>query len=451
MIQREAIREYAAGSLWVLPGISALAALLVGFGVSHISVRPGSVLAPLAFQGTADDARTLLSNITGTVVTVIALVLGLTVVALQLSSTQFSPRLLRNFLRDRPNQVVLSVFVATFSYSAAGLYTVGLAAGGRTEEFPRLAVSVAILLLFASLAMVVYFADHLAHSIQVDAIGKRVELATLTVIHGRLGSVEEIAPTPPPWALPLPAARSGYLQTAHPELLLPLANQHHLHIGLRIRVGEHIVAGTVLARMWTPTPNDPTPDIHVVSRVLEAAVRIGFERTLEQDAAFGIRQLVDMACKALSPAVNDPYTAVQAVDHLSVIFCALATRPLGDYVAEDSSGWGWVIVPGRRFGDYLATMCGLIRRYGSSEPTLSIALLRLLDNCASVLPDDPDRWAALDDQADLILADATREIAQPADNLAVRAAAQDLKTTITTHRPRPAPPTDSPTTPGDHR
>src|SRR5213593_3713102 len=112
-------------------------------------------------------------------VTVIALLLGLTVVALQLSSTQFSPRLLRNFLRDRPNQLVLSVFVATFAYSAAGLYTVGVSAGARSEEYPRLAVSGAIVLLFASLAMVVYFADHLAHSIQIDAIATAVERSAL--------------------------------------------------------------------------------------------------------------------------------------------------------------------------------------------------------------------------------------------------------------------------------
>jgi uncharacterized membrane protein len=89
-------------------------------------------------------------------------------------------------------------------------------------------------------------------------------------------------------------------------------------------------------------------------------------------------------------------------------------------------------------------MCGLIRRYGSSEPTLSVALLRLLDNCAAVLPDDPDRWAALDDQAHLILDDATREIAQPADILAVRATAHDLKAAVAAHRPRPTPSADPP-------
>ena len=146
-----------------------------------------------------------------------------------------------------------------------------------------------------------------------------------------------------------------------------------------------------------------------------------------------------MACQALSPAVNDPYTAVQAVDHLSVIFCALAVRPLGDHVVTDPIGSGVVIVPGRRFGDYLATMCGLIRRYGSGEPTLSAALLRLLDNCAAVLPDDPDRWAAIGDQAKLILDDATREIAQPADLAPVKAAAAQLQQRVGTHR-RPARP-----------
>ena len=430
MVRRGVVREYVNGSLWVWPGISAVAALLVGLVASGIDVPASS---PWAFSGTADDARALLTIITGTVVTVIALVLGLTVVALQLSSTQFSPRLLRKFLRDRANQIVLSVFVATFVYSAAGLYTVGLAAGGRVEQFPRLAVSGAIGLLFATMAMVVYFADHLAHSIQVDAIGARVEKDTLAVVRGRLGGViEEPTPTPPVWALPVPAARSGYLQTVHADPLLEWARRHRFTIRLSVRVGEHIVANTVLGWVWTATAELSPVDPAMARAELDRAVRIGFERTLEQDAALGIRQLVDMACKALSPAVNDPYTAVQAVDHLSVIFCALAIRPLGDWVITDPGG-AMIIVPGRRFGDYLATMCGLIRRYGSAEPTLSVALLRLLGSCAAVLPSDPARWSALAEQADLVLADAARAIGQPADLTAVTAAHAALHDTVRGH------------------
>ena len=178
------------------------------------------------------------------------------------------------------------------------------------------------------------------------------------------------------------------------------------------------------------------PDTQAFDRAVDSAVRIGFERTLEQDAAFGIRQLIDMACKALSPAVNDPYTAVQAVDHLSVIFCALAVRPLGDRVAADPAGPGVIIVPGRRFGDYLSTMCGLIRRYGAAEPTLVLALLQLLESCAAVLPDsDPARWAAIAEQTGLILDDAARMIAQPADLTPVQNAADALQRVVRTHLP----------------
>src|SRR5207245_6007191 len=138
------------------PGVASFGALAVGLVMGRIIIDSNSPLAWLAFQGTADDARSLLTMVSSTVVTVIALVLGLTVVALQLASTQFSPRLLRNFLRDRPNQLVLSAFVATFAYSAAGLYTVGVSGGNRTAAFPRLAVSGAIVLLFISLCRLVF-------------------------------------------------------------------------------------------------------------------------------------------------------------------------------------------------------------------------------------------------------------------------------------------------------
>jgi uncharacterized membrane protein len=210
-------------------------------------------MSSLAFQGTADDARALLISISSTVVTVIALVLGLTVVALQLSSTQFSPRLLRNFLRDRPTQVVLSGFLATFVYSAAGLFTVGVEDGERTEDYPRLAVSGAIALLFLSLGMVVYFADHLVHSIQIDAINRRVERNTRRAIaHEDTATVEEAAPQVPEWAVPLLGRRSGYIQTVYPLLLLPLVSDDNVTICLRKRVGEHVVEGTVLGWVWAP-------------------------------------------------------------------------------------------------------------------------------------------------------------------------------------------------------
>jgi uncharacterized membrane protein len=450
MSRREAFREYVSGSLWVRPGIASLAALVAGSVLSRVDVSPGSAMAPFAFQGTADDARNLLIGVTGTVVTVIALVLGLTVVALQLSSTQFSPRLLRSFLRDRPNQVVLSVFVATFSYTAAGLYTVGVSSGSRTEVFPRLAVSGSLVLLFASLAMVVYFADHLAHSIQIDAIMLGIERGALAVLRAAsdrpvpaaagAASREPTSPARPARALAVPARTSGYVQTAHPEVLVDVASRAGVAIELRTRVGEHVVAGTTLAWVWPVRPGGTAVVSQALADDVRAAVRIGFERTLEQDVGLAIRQLADIACKALSPAVNDPYTAVQAIDHLSVVLSELARRPLGNQVYRDPNGSGVVVLTASRFETFLSVPCGQVRRYGAGEPTVSLALLRLLATCGVVLDPTSPRWATLEREAALVLADAERTIGQPADLVLLREKVRSLRRTTAALRGDELPP-----------
>jgi uncharacterized membrane protein len=415
-------REYARDSLWVLPALSVVVALAAGTVLSAVDLDTGS---PLAFQGTPDDARTLLIGIAGTMITVIALLLGLTVVALQVSSAQYSPRLLRNFLRDRPNQLVLSAFVATFAYSTAGLYTVGVSGGTRTTGFPRLAVTGAIVLLFVSLGMLVFFADHLGHSIQIESIMAVVERNTLAVIRGGLleggGAGSPVDAT----ATAVPAPRSGYVQMVRAERLLAVARGGDLRVRLRPRPGDHVVAGTTLLWVW---PSSGAASA-TVREALVHSVHIGRERTFDQDAAFGFRQLTDMACKALSPAVNDPYTAVQAIERLSALFRALATRPLGCHVDRDPGG-AEVTVPGWSFGEYLATMCGLIRRYGAAEPTVVTALLHLLRTSAAVDGPDPSRPAAIEEQTRLLLEDAEREVRQPADLVAVRTAAAAVRAAL---------------------
>jgi uncharacterized membrane protein len=434
VIRRDAWREYSRGSLWLLPMVSVALALLLGTVLSRVPVPPGS---PLAFQGTADDARALLIGITGTMVTVIALLLGLAVVALQLSSTQFSPRLLRNYLRDRPNQIVLSVFVGTFAYSTGGLFEVGVSGGERSDEFPRFAVTVAVALLFVSLALLVYFADHLAHSLQVDHIMRVVERSTLPVIRALPTSVENCTaselPPVPPSAIPVPARASGYVQIVHLEQLLAAAAARRVNVRVQPRIGEHVVAGTPLAWIWPASRELPVPPAHTFSASLAAAVRIGFERTLEQDPGLGLRQLVDPACKALSPAVNDPYTAIQAVERLSVLFRALAARPLGPIVAHDPTAGVTVVVPARSFAEHLALGVGLIRRYGAQEPTVIQALLRLLATVLAACA-EPDRWSAIETQADLLVAAAEREVAEHADLATVYAEAAALRRDLAARR-----------------
>jgi uncharacterized membrane protein len=387
-------RDYLKGALWVLPAGAVAVALLAGSLLSQVDIGPNARISPLLFQGTADDARTLLIGISGTMMTVIALVLGLTLVALQLASTQFSPRLLRFFLRDRMNQLTLSVFVATFVYSTAGLYTVGVSRGRRVDSYPRLAVTLALVLLFASLVVLVYFVHHISHSIQVDEIMRGVERTTLSVIEHDL-PVQEVGLQPMPdlpvWGVTVAAYASGYVQTLRPQVLLEEAIRSEVTCTIFARVGEHVIEGQPLVGVWRASPEQPPPDPHAYVHIVREAVRIGYERTAEQDVAFGIRQLADIAVKALSPAVNDPYTAIQAFEHISVVLAALAPRPLGNQQLNDGGGLPRVAVPGRDFAYFVDLATGQVRRYGSNEPRVLGSLLRVLDRLGPFCRDDARR------------------------------------------------------------
>jgi uncharacterized membrane protein len=413
----EAVREYIKGALWLLPVLAVGIALAAGITLTVVEVPEDSFLGVLVFQGTPDDARTLLFGIAGSVITVMAVMLGLTVVALQLSSIQLSPRLLRTFLQDRPNQFVLAIFVLTFTYATGGLFTVGISSGERTEDYPRLAVTGALLLLFASLFALVYFVHHLAHSIQIDAILKRIEATTLRSIDAGLpgGHPSAGIAEPPEWAVALPAPSSGYVQTLHPEKALVAAEGDDVVVRYIPRVGDHVVAGLPLAWAWRVSPERPPPDSARLRPLVVQAVRIGFERTHEQDAALGIRQLADVASKALSAAINDPYTAVQAIDRLTVILTRLSAHSLGDVIIADPTGAVRVIAPGIPFDEYVKLCCAQLRRFGCQEPAVVRRLLRMLDLAGMVCEADPVRREILARNVRLVLDDAERAIVQPAD------------------------------------
>jgi uncharacterized membrane protein len=417
-MRREAAVEYLRGALWVMPTVAVGVALIAGSVLSSITIDPASSLAPLVFQGTADDARNLLIGIASTMVTVIAVVLGLTVVALQLASTQFSPRLLRNFLRDLVNQLTLSSFVATFAYSTAGLYTVGISGGERTTDYPRLAVSGALVLLFVSMIMLVFFAHHLAHSIQIDQVMLDVERTTLHVVRESLAPGDDTARRPdiPAAAIPLLATKSGYVQTFHLEDLVEVAARHGACLAVVPMIGEHVIVGTPLAWAWSSTDRTSPLSVGAAQSLavgLNRGVRMGFERTAEQDAAFGVRQLADIASKALSPAVNDPYTAVQAVDHLSVILAALATRPLGNQVLTDGDGTPRVHIPARDWAYFIDLGLGQVRRFGHTEPRVVLALLRVARDLGTLC--HGPRMTSLRDYVTVLLDDVKQDMAQPAD------------------------------------
>lgn len=425
LARRRVLLDYLAGALWVLPTVSVVVFLLAGAALSRVEVDQDSPWATLAFQGTADDAWSLLIVVSSTMITVTGLVFALTIVALQIASGQYSPRLLRNFMRDRGTQLVLSIFVGAFAYSTAGLYTVGVQGSGQEAFVPRLAVSGSLALALASVGVLIYFIHHLARSIQIDTIMSQVEREASAVIdevyphQPGYREAEERCPEPPPVAVGLPSARSGYIQAVDPDPLVRTAVRHDLVVVVARQVGDHVVAGTPIAWAWGRTAGQPPPGADTLREAVDEAVQVGFERTMVQDVGFGIRRLVDIA---LSPAVNDPYTGVQAVHHLSVLLCSLARLRLGDWIVRDDQGELRVAVPRPKFPDYLRLGTAQIRRFGAAEPAVTRALIVLLRDVGTSSATEDRRHACVR-HIRLVLDDARRATAQPADIEAVTAEA----------------------------
>jgi uncharacterized membrane protein len=181
---------------------------------------------------------------------------------------------------------------------------------------------------------------------------------------------------------------------------------------------------------WRASPEQPPPSPDDFGAVAADAIRIGFERTAEQDVAFGIRQLADIAVKALSPAINDPYTSIQAIEHISVLLAVLAQRPLGNCQLRDPTGVVRVVVPARDLAYYLDLAYGQVRRYGSAEPRVARALLRVLRNTNAFCRGDAERELVAE-QVRLVLEGAQAAIRQPADLVSVRELADEVLREVT--------------------
>jgi uncharacterized membrane protein len=424
--RRSVLREYLHGAYWVLPTLGIAVGLGAGAILSMIQVKEGSLIDKLMFQGTAADARGVLIVVSATMITTTGIVFSLTVLSLQIASSQFSVRLLRTFLRDVPNQVVLAIFVCTFAYSTGGLLTVGERASGG-EFVPKLAVTGSLALAFVSIGALVYYLHHLVHSIQIDAIMEGAQSRTLALVDelfpelDTAEAAETVPPERPATAVTLLAPKSGYVQTVDVDDLADLAIETAHSMQFVVFVGDYVTAGAILGWCWRRSQADQPTDPTVLQRILRH-VHIGFERTLQQDVRFGLRQMVDIALRALSPAINDPYTGVQVVHHVSAVEAVLAARAIEDDVRHDDAGNVLVWLPYPGFATYLHVGCSQIRRYGIHEPLVLAALLQMLSavaqNCV-----DPSRRAAVKAQINLLVRMAERELPEESDRAMVVSAA----------------------------
>jgi uncharacterized membrane protein len=385
------IAESLRAQLWPVPSIAIAVAIAIGIGLPIVDEAIDddlpAWLTVYLFQGGADAARAVLQAISGSLITVTALTFSLTVVTLQLASSQFSPRLLRTFTSDGLVHATLGLFLGTFVYSLTVLRTVRTGDDTRDVFIPQMSTTLAYVLAVASVIALVVFLAHLVRELRIETM--------LTTVHSEAAAEldrsypAEAAPTA---SMPVTdlnetlveAEESGFLLTIDERSLLELAMKHSVIIRIDALPGSSLVRGVPFAVFWPQQPGGEltAEEIADIRHRIASAVTSGSERTIVQDPAFGLRQLIDVTVKALSPGTNDPTTAVHALSHAAALLCDLATREIGPRVIRDDNEQVFVIVRRPDFASYVALVLAQPRLYGVSDPTVATRMLRLLQEVA---------------------------------------------------------------------
>lgn len=380
---KEALRT----QLWPVPAFAVVLAVAAGVVLPVMDATVGSELpgnvTGLLFSGGPEAARSMLEAIAGSLITVTSLTFSLTVVTLQLASSQFSPRLLRTFTRDRFVHVTLALFLATFAFTLTVLRSVRAAGNEGAPFVPAVSVTVAFTLTIASVIGLVLFLAHLTREIRVETMMRRVNVETQETIDRVFPSdrpQRPAQPSPGTGSILIESAHSGFLTALDIKSLERSAHTAEAVIWIEKEPGDSLVEGVPFARAW---PLDPTAvfDQAAAQKLRDgtnSGVETGFERTNLQDVGFGFRQLVDVATRALSPGINDPTTAVHVIGHLSVLLCRLATRDPGPELVTDEQGRVRVVIALPDVAGLLHLAMGQPRMYGASDPVVAERLLTLL-------------------------------------------------------------------------
>jgi uncharacterized membrane protein len=386
-------RERVETELWPVPTAAILLGVILGIVLPIVDLKIDNALpdpvGAFLFGGGVDSARAVLSAISGSLITATSLTFSLTVVALQLASSQASPRVLRTFARDRTVHATLAVFVGTFAYSITLLRTVQDGTDTTDPQVPRIALTLASVLTLVSVVMLTLFLGHLARQLRVETTMREVHAETSRTIKlvahttNTEGTATPDASRPATSVLAL-SNKSGFISGVDRARLLAVAVREDLVIEEEEAVGSNIISHTPLAQWW---PRDvlvhrDSEQVESISRDIAAAFDLAYERTSSQDIGFGVRQLADIAVRALSPGVNDPTTAVHAIGHLSAIVGDLAELDPQAPTLCDDDGRTRVIVRTHDFADLLETAIQQVRRYGCSDPDVVERLYQLLREVA---------------------------------------------------------------------
>ena len=379
---------------------------------------------PRLFGVGAEGSRQMLSTLAGSMMTVLGVTFSMTLVALTLASSQYTSRILRIFMRSKITQITLGVFAGTYTYCLIVLRTIRSI--GSVEFIPGLAVFFGFVLALGSVGILIFFIHHIASSIQASSLIASVAQETCSAIDrlfpgekeqgakGKEEDEEELLRllNEKTWCA-VPAEESGYIQSVDSEALLRLAWEKKALLRMERGIGDFVVQKTALASLAL----EEVPDKETIAAI-NAAYSISIHRTIDQDPAFGIRQIEDIALKALSPGVNDTSTAVMCVDHLTAILAHLVGRQLPPpRLSKDGELRVITIVP--TFESLLADSFDQIRRSAAGNVAIMARILSALDNIAS-LTDSPHHREALREQAQWIAELAERTIESAHDRAHIK-------------------------------
>ena len=411
-------------TLWVVPSILIVVSVLLFVATFQVDVAAdhGHLTLPVWIRtGSADAERQVLIAIAAAVITVIGVVFSITILALTLASQQFGPRMMRNFVRDIGNQVTLGVFVGTFVYSVLSLVSINSLS---STFVPHLSTSVAEALLLVDLGVLIYFIHHIAKSIQLpeviggiaDDLMRSIDAEfpdcvgadDLSLPRQSGKSVPELLALMEEGGAVVPSQVSGYIQYVGYAQLISIASRTDAVIRLEHRPGHYLATGRPLATVW------PTTAAPEVARALSKAHVTGPHRTLVQDPVYAIDQLVEIAIRAVSVAVNDTFTALTCIDWLSAGLGRVSGRVLDEGVYRDASGKVRLIEFDPSYARMVNRAFDKIRQ---SAPGMPAVQIRLIDSIGSIMLDTTslEQRTVLRRQADMVLRLAEQTVREPND------------------------------------
>ena len=402
-------------TFWLLPGLMVVGGVLAAVGLVHLdrsgAVPPALLDSAWLYNGGGTGARTLLGAVASSTIGVAGTVFSITIAALSLAAGQMGPRLLRNFTKDRGNQFTLGAFLGTFSYALMVLRSVRTHSEG--EFVPHVSLSVGILLAFLCVATLVYFVGHMAGRINVDNVIELVSGDVQAAI--RRLTVDVAQPARPPQAFwrnaeILRDPRRGYLQQLDEGGLAAWADENETAIRLLVRPGDYVFPGAPIALITSP--------VEGAGEAIRDATALGPQRISSADLEFAVRQLVEVAVRALSPGINDPHTAMSVLDRLGAALCDMVTvhLPSGLHLRD---GRPTLAVPTVDYDGLVDAMFHMVRQNAAGSAAVLIRLLEVLTAVASC-ERNAQRLATLERHADLVLDDAQRDVSNPADLADIR-------------------------------